>query len=828
MVEHDEREKRTGQPGAARVSEQAPPTPAEIEALIDGAWGAPSVGHACATGRELAERVLATGNAHFASLIDGSTTYVDPVAHRYYTFAWPEPAKRFLALWRNCVIEWERYLAVAREGGEAASHGEALAAEIGVRLRAAAEVWLGAGGRELARLRDDADLRARQLYAWSLQDNPWPTYRTQLQTLAEQFAALRAETDERLADVDGVVRLRAYVSALPTQLLAQYDSVVAGTERALEVLNDPEATRVARVSTTRLQALEVIETADARLDAISQAAAALVDELPDERMFYAVAADGRALARPLALETLAGQWISSELLPELQRGTRVVETAAAELSRTLVDIRNRVTLAREIDAAEAEGPPAGAVAAAVTDPQQTVARLAALLERLRDRLRDRRLAVETVGSYVATLADRELRLSRAYDAALEFLEVSFEGNVSRMRLQQNAIWAQAGTWVRERGRELRRVTRVALGAEGLSVGERIIRTIRSRRPDPANDAYTSVLVARGFIGEAFHAGRAREVARAVAAIEAWRAGFRGSVLVTGRRYAGKTHFVELLAGRHFENAVIRLTAKRQVDFAGRRLAPTANLAEALGFVRKYTSGQRLLVLVDDLELWTDRDHSLAANADALREALDTSSSRLMFVVTTSNWILGHLAAATDLAGAFQVQINMDAMPADDFEDTVMTRHAATHMSVVDEDGKPLDAGALRRRARRMHAVARGNVGDGLRRWARAMELVDPTTVRFRDLPNHALPPFLDANTGVLLADIKQQRYSNEYDLRRRFGPAFDLEFRPVLQRLIGLDVLQRHRTGTLSINPVISNEIARLLERDGFLSAGSPTYAKLT
>ena len=108
-----------------------------------------------------------------------------------------------------------------------------------------------------------------------------------------------------------------------------------------------------------------------------------------------------------------------------------------------------------------------------------------------------------------------------------------------------------------------------------------------------------------------------------------------------------------------------------------------------------------------------------------------------------------------------------------------------------------------------------------------MEMVDSTTVRLHEVPNYPLPPFLDANTGVLLADVKQQRYTNEYDLRRRFGPAFDLEFRPVLQRLIGLEILQRHRTGTLAVNPVVSNEIARLLERDGYLSAAAPQRAKL-
>ena len=141
-------------------------------------------------------------------------------------------------------------------------------------------------------------------------------------------------------------------------------------------------------------------------------------------------------------------------------------------------------------------------------------------------------------------------------------------------------------------------------------------------------------------------------------------------------------------------------------------------------------------------------------------------------MTTSNWIIGHLSAATDLAGAFQVQINLDQMRQGDFVATVLTRHAATHMTVVGDDGEPLSVRELRRHARKIHRVAHGNVGDGLRRWARSMEIVDTTIVKLVETPNYPLPRFLTANTGVLLADIKQQRYTNEYNLRRRFGPAF--------------------------------------------------------
>ena len=645
----------------------------ELVSRITSSWQEPvSLARVCSEGASLADMITDIGNAHFAALLDGSTTLRDPVEHKFYTFVWPDLAKRFLNLWRNCAIEWEHYLVLLLEEQRNEQTGQVLAEAFRQKLLVAADAWLRAGTVDaLGNLRSNQPHRERCLFEWSLQNNPWPVFRNQFETLNKQFGAIQQGSDNRLAAANAVDQLRRYVIDLPEQLLGQYQTVLEGVARAKEILLDENANTISRISTTRLQQLETVELSDARLDTISHATAALVDALPERCIFYAVTGEGRVLLRDLALESEAGQWISSELIPEVQRATRVVETAAAEFSRSLVDIRNRVTLAREVDSAEA---PTGGLADS-SEPT-AVHRLVELLDGVHERISARQIEIETIGGYLRTLAQRELRLSRAYDSSLGFLEVSFEGSVSRIRGQQSEVFTAIASWFDAQINKLRRLTRRALGAEDLSIGERIIRTIQSRRPDPANDSYTSVLAARGFIGEAFHAGRENELARAVAAVEAWRSGFRGSVLVTGRRYSGKTHFVELIAGRHFENRLIRLLPKQQIDFAGRRLAPTADLAEALGFVRKYTSGQRLLVLIDDLELWCDRDHSLAANADALREALDTSSNRLMFLVTTSNWIMGHIAAATDLSGAFHVQINLDRMPVEDFVSTAIIRHAA--------------------------------------------------------------------------------------------------------------------------------------------------------
>ena len=62
-----------------------------------------------------------------------------------------------------------------------------------------------------------------------------------------------------------------------------------------------------------------------------------------------------------------------------------------------------------------------------------------------------------------------------------------------------------------------------------------------------------------------------------------------------------------------------------------------------------------------------------------------------------------------------------------------------------------------------------------------------------------------------------EKRTNEYRLRRIFGPAFTEKYAPILQRLIGIGLLRRQLDGWLEINEVLVNELGHLLEDKGYL-----------
>jgi hypothetical protein len=87
-----------------------------------------------------------------------------------------------------------------------------------------------------------------------------------------------------------------------------------------------------------------------------------------------------------------------------------------------------------------------------------------------------------------------------------------------------------------------------------------------------------------------------------------------------------------------------------------------------------------------------------------------------------------------------------------------------------------------------------------------------------NVSRHRLPAFVNTDTGLLLTTIFLERRTNEYHLRKLFGPAFDRQYRSVLQRLLRVGLLTRSIDGWLSIRESVVTDVGRALENNGYLN----------
>ncbi len=794
------------------------PVPATLRASIESSWptAPPRLQERAlaAEGKHSIASLVERGDAAFAALATGGSKLDRATEARSYAicFDWTEGAKAFALLWRNILFEWQHALILEAEDGATPAELEQLAvASEQLQLRALTE-WYEAFELDLRSLDEDPKRRRDRMFDWSLQQNPWPVYREQLTEIAAQLSLLHGSFAERLQATSELQRLGDELEGTTDQYRTDLATLRQQATAAIDLIDEAEDGSPSRISISKLEVLDPLAKVSGHLEGFTRRFSGSIERLPEEVKLFVEPKDGELPYREINLERQTGQWVSAEILPTLQRVERTVEQSAADLSRTLIDVRNRVTLLR--DSERPEGKPGGAA------PDEDRERLRHVLGAYLQRLFAVEKAFASDGAEIYEKVRTNLRLSNAANRDLSFLEVSFQAGLSQVRRTQGALLDRIGRWLNDQQLSLRRFQYQFAEEESLSVGEKVVRALNARRTDPANAAYVSVLVTRGFIGESFHAGREGETTRAVNAIEGWRAGFRGTLAITGQRYSGKTHFAELIAGRYFEQRVVRLRPNSNFEIAGRRETTTQDLGAALAFLRKHALQESVMVLIEDLELWWGAECSLSENATVLRETMDDLSNRLFFVVTMGNWTFTELSRGLNLSAAFQLELNLDTMPLADFTQTVLTRHAATHVRLVDPAGKELSERKLREHAEVIWRSARGNVGDGLRRWAQSVKYLDANTVQLTDRSNYPLPNFIDPDVGVVLAAVKRARYPNEYELRRYFGPVFPTVYRPVVQRLIRLGILVRHRSGRLSVSPSASNEIGRILQREDLLQSG--------
>jgi len=322
---------------------------------------------------------------------------------------------------------------------------------------------------------------------------------------------------------------------------------------------------------------------------------------------------------------------------------------------------------------------------------------------------------------------------------------------------------------------------------------------------------------KGYIGESFLVGRDDETEHMRSLIANWRAGYRGAVMLTGRRLSGKTLFGELVANRLFPNNVIRLVPNGTINVDGRRMTTTGNLSEALVFVEKHTIQDKPMVWIDDLELWWDNNTSFATNVEALSDHIDSYSTRIFYLVATSQAVYSHLDRFMNLDRIFQANVNLDDFSLEEMQHAIRIRHGATHKLLVSQDGEPFTDTAFNRRVARFYRYSQGNVGDTLNRWAWLTEYCDDDRVAPTIERLYRLPAFLNTDTGILLTTIFLERRTNEYHLRQLLGPAFETRYRAVLQRLLRVGMLTRQNDGRLEIRESIVNDVGRALENNGYL-----------
>jgi hypothetical protein len=529
-------------------------------------------------------------------------------------------------------------------------------------------------------------------------------------------------------------------------------------------------------------------------------------ELLAEETQVPVAVSGAALqVKDINLRRYISRWLDSETLPLLYEVWEITTNIRNNLKMALINIRNRAIL---LNSENSESPDNGLIGDDLRQP------LVSFLSRTKELEKE----LEKLHELIASRLDENFRLAEVFNEQKFFLEVPLQSTINQFRNNQNEVLIGLRRWWQQQRYRLRKWLSNVQAEDALSISEKVVRYIENHAPPSNNQAYTSIFLTKGYIGESFWVGRKSELHRVANLIKQWRKGYRGTVLLRGDRFSGKSLFGDLVSNRHFPNNTIRLVPNSIINLQGRTFETNFDLGEALEFISKYRFDQPPLVWLDDLELWHDpASFSIHRNTSKLLEHMDHHAGTIFYLVAAGNPLVDLLEQHHKFSQHIQATIRLDSMSQEHVQQAILIRHGATHKELVNKDGEVLEPSDFSNAVSRVYRPSGGNIGEALNLWAyhtqrRNEDQVSQERNSFQQLPN-----FITADQALVLRTLLLEKRTNEYRLRKRFGPAFRPRYAEALLRMLSVGIVIRQLDGWLEINDAAVNDVVRQLKNQQYL-----------
>lgn len=749
----------------------------------------------------LAKEICALGD-HAFQMLEKERNY----AYYRIDFEWADKAKAFLILWRDVQLEQEKAQVMLWDGKTDELSVKRLQEASYTSIAQAASDLIAKlkgddQGDETQRLRQEE----KQIEKWKHQKNPWPTYKEQILLLPVQCKDVQEQYIMLLDVVDVFQQIRAEIKGLSSQSVAENDGFVIRAMETVELIGTflPEEgeLRPGRIA-ARLEDMGELLDLPNYLDELNRNIEGLLEKLPEKMRIPFATNSGLIQYKDLSLRKNVSQWLEAKIMPVIFEIWEIAEQERNSLKTTLLNIRNRTSV---LSAEVKEGKKIQITAQDVCRPLDNFLENAA-------QWKDEMLVQQKT---ITRRLKRDFILSAIYHTDEEFLDLPFQATIRYFTPDQNRFRMRfSSSWMRIKGFFLQIIQRV-VDEENLSSSEKLVSFIQNRRPDVIHSNYTSIFLTKGYIGESFWVGREKELTHMEQLINNWDRGVRGAVVLYGQRFSGKSLFGELVANRFFPKRTIRLLPHATIKLGGRQLTTTHNLGEALDFIRKYSLNTRPLIWIDDLEMWRDPQIPLSQNIRSLQQHLDNHADDQFFILGMNTWLKNHLDKEHHFDQVVHSAIKLDKMLLNEVMQAIWIRHSATNKALVDDNGADILPAQFRKMVNHIFKISKGNIGETLNRWAYSITSEDDDKVVFNAPARANMPDFLTPDSILMLNTFMIMKRTNEYQLRKIFGPPFKTKYGNLLNQLMSVGLIQRQVDGWLEVNELVVNDLSRMMELKG-------------
>lgn len=714
------------------------------------------------------------------------------IPYQIVTFVWAEQVKLFLLLLRDALFEQQKAALMHRDGLVSLEELHTLWQQTIQTLQNALSQLQQKTQRSLHS--NDNQHHAKN---WKHQHNPWPIYKKQFCIIVEQAETLRRDQLTLNAIQQAIEEIEALVERTISHCFVDLNNNDNTINKVIELITKSDLKPSRKLSsihdiTGKIGSAIHITTFKKRLDFILAPFSIKIEPV-------IALEQGLLQQRSFAPKKNITEWFESEIYPLLYEVWEVTDQGTTGLRMILLNITNRLDILQKERSDDIFEEPT-----LLIKPLQTFQKDLSALS----------TEISTLTELINQRVERELMVSCLFDTNKHFLSVSLQSSLNhRIWNGKNGLFARGQRWLLERFNHVEKYWQQLRNNKKLSVSEKIARCIQSRQGDSDNRHYTNIFLTKGYVGESFIVGREAEFERFEHLVNNWKAGFRGSVLLTGDRFSGKTVFGEIVARHFFPNSFHTIVPNAPLIIQGRKMQTSYNLKEVLEFVCKHSINSKPMLWLDDLEIWWSHKIPFYENIHHLMECIDAYSNRIFFVIATNSKTQQQLSNYSHTERIFQAEINLNLLPRVAVQQAIAIRHGATQKKLVNNKGEQLSPKAFNTLVNRIYKNASGNIGEALLHWANATYYVDENTVQHRKEAYKTLPSFLNEDSSLILELLLRYKRANEYLIRHLLGAKpFEERYATVIRRLLTVGILRRQLDGFVEIENTIVNDLKQLLD----------------
>ncbi|MBN2597558.1 MAG: ATP-binding protein [Marinifilaceae bacterium] len=630
------------------------------------------------------------------------------------------------------------------------------------------------------------------------QQNPWEVYKNQFLTVQNQANEID-KSSQTLSNIILVFNdIKNHTQNICTTLISELENSKQTISKVIDsVQNLDEIFKTADTISLIEDILDDLEAANAGQENYAFDIELKIASL-EENSIPVASEDGLLHIKKIDFNKSAKKWLNYMLLPNMIELWQNRTNLLAFHKHSLLNLKSSLTLLKNNNTLE-------------TLPSQIQS-----IQNLLRSVSTNEMLQRKIINQVQENLNSEFLVTNIYDTE-DFLKVSLQSSITQLTSSKNKFLTDIERKIQNIFSFFSTKYEISTADNPFKKLEASSKCIEYRTFKAANVHYDTLFLNKNFIGDLFLVPRETEKQKLQETLNLWKKGHNKAVLVVGNNLSGKSTFIESAAKDYFDKQSIVLETDSTISIEGRKFTTTKNLAEALQHIKKHTYNSRPLLVIDNLELWRDKNHSLLDNARAAIEFIESESDQVFVIMTTSNAMQFHLDKRLPFSNSFSAIIDVNKAKTDEIHKAILLRHGASHQSLVTEKGLPLPGKQLELYVQKLCKNYDYNMGEVLQAWTYAITTADDHKVVFQE-KEYEFEDFFTPEEVIVLKYVLLYKHINEIVLKNFLGNRYNISYKSGLKRLTNTKVFLRNPEGNLILNQVLYHNIREILKYRGALN----------